>query len=231
VQLGQHVILMGAQGAGKGTQAERIAPRLNLVHFSTGEAFRTAISAGTELGVLAKDYLDRGDLVPDEVTLGIVAAKLQVIADCAASTGLGGALFDGFPRTRSQAEGLTAQLLNRNESIAAVIEIDVPRQDLIERLSGRRSCRNGHIYHVAFNPPAMPGVCDVDGLPLEQRADDTPEAIERRLALYFELTAPLLNYYDSLGLLHKIDGLKSIDEVEHSILAVLGTPRTETITG
>ena len=222
MQVGQHVILMGAQGAGKGTQAERLAPKLNLAHFSTGEAFRAAISQGTDLGVVAKAFLDRGDLVPDDVTVGIVAAKLGQIAAGASSGGPTGALFDGFPRTLSQAEGLDRELSERGESIAAVIEIDVPRANLIERLSGRRICTaGGHIYHVAFNPPSVPGICDVDGSPLEQRADDLPAAIERRLALYFEMTAPLLDYYRAGGLLHQVDGLQSIDAVEQEILSIL----------
>src|SRR3954470_22319944 len=131
---------MGAPGAGKGTQAERLAPQLGLVHFSTGEAFRTAIANETELGLVAKAYLDRGDLVPDEVTIGIVAVKLGLIHEEAAITGLGGALFDGFPRTRSQAEGLDRLMAVTNESIAAVIEIDVPRDELVVRLAGRRVC-------------------------------------------------------------------------------------------
>lgn len=219
---GQHVILMGAQGAGKGTQAGRIAPDLNLVHFSTGDAFRAAISAKTELGVLAKGYLDRGDLVPDDLTIGIVANKLQDITDAAASGGSGGALFDGFPRTRAQAEGLDQELARRNESIAAVVEIDVPRADLIERLSGRRVCPTcGTVYHVKFHPPKVAGICDNDGSVIEQRKDDAPDAIERRLNLYDEQTQPLLAYYRERGLLATIDGRKSADEVEQDILAAI----------
>ena len=219
---GHHVILMGAQGAGKGTQAERLAPALNLYHLSTGEAFRSAISAQTELGVLAKGYLDRGDLVPDDVTLGIVADKLEEIASGAGPERKDGALFDGFPRTLSQAEGLTNQLKNRGEHIAAVIEIAVPRDDLIERLSGRRICPTcGTVYHVTFNPPKVAGICDKDGTPLIQREDDTPEAIARRLNLYFEMTAPVLAYYRNLGLLETVDGRKSIDEVQADIRAIV----------
>ena len=206
---GQHLILMGAQGAGKGTQAERLAPALNLVHFSTGEAFRAAISGETKLGILAKGYLDRGDLVPDDVTIGIVAAKLAQIAEGTSPDRPTGALFDGFPRTRTQAEGLSQELARRGEEIAAVIEISVPREDLISRFSGRRVCpRCGTAYHIEFNPPKVAGTCDKDGAPLEQRKDDTPEAIERRLSLYEEMTEPLLAYYRDLGLLSTVDGLK-----------------------
>ncbi len=219
---GHHVILMGAQGAGKGTQAERLAPALNLYHLSTGEAFRSAISAQTELGVLAKGYLDRGDLVPDDVTLGIVADKLEEIASGAGPGRKDGALFDGFPRTLSQAEGLTDQLEKRSEHIAAVIEIEVPRDELIERLSGRRICpTSGTVYHIKFNPPKVAGICDKDGTPLIQREDDTPEAIARRLNLYFEMTAPVLAYYRNLGLLETVDGRKSIDEVQADIRAIV----------
>lgn len=213
---------MGAQGAGKGTQAERLAPALNLYHLSTGEAFRSAISAQTELGVLAKGYLDRGDLVPDDVTLGIVADKLEEIASGAGPGRKDGALFDGFPRTLSQAEGLTDQLEKRSEHIAAVIEIEVPRDELIERLSGRRICpTSGTVYHIKFNPPKVAGICDKDGTPLIQREDDTPEAIARRLNLYFEMTAPVLAYYRNLGLLETVDGRKSIDEVQADIRAIV----------
>jgi len=213
---------MGAQGAGKGTQAERLAPALTLYHLSTGEAFRSAISAQTELGVLAKGYLDRGDLVPDDVTLGIVADKLEEIASGDGPNRKSGALFDGFPRTLSQAEGLTDQLEHRGERIAAVIEIAVPRDDLIERLSGRRICPTcGTVYHVTFNPPKVAGICDKDGTPLIQREDDTPEAIARRLNLYFEMTAPVLAYYRNLGLLETVDGRKSIDEVQADIRAIV----------
>lgn len=222
MRAGQHIILMGTQGAGKGTQAERLAPILNLEHLSTGVAFRSAISGKTELGVIAKGYLDRGDLVPDDVTLGIVAAKLDEIASDSSPDRKGGALFDGFPRTQSQAVGLARQLDARDESIASVVEIDVPRDDLIERLSGRRTCPIcGTIYHVRFNPPKVEGICDREGAPLEQRADDTPDAIDRRLNLYFELTEPILDYYRAAGLLQTVDGLQSIDKVQADILAAI----------
>jgi adenylate kinase len=218
---------MGAQGAGKGTQAERLAPALNLYHLSTGEAFRAAIGAQTELGVLAKSYLDRGDLVPDDVTLGIVAAKLDEIAGGTGADRKFGALFDGFPRTLSQAEGLTEQLAERGEEIAAVVEIAVPRADLVARLSGRRVCPvDGSVYHVIFNPPKVEGICDKDGTPLIQREDDTPEAIERRLNLYDEMTAPVLAYYRSQGLLATVDGTKSIDDVQADIRNIVDARMT-----
>jgi adenylate kinase len=215
-----HVILMGAQGAGKGTQAERIAPKYRLAHLSTGELFRAAVANGTELGVLAKGYLDRGELVPDDVTIGIVDNKLQEIA-----TGrpeLQGALFDGFPRTATQAEGLDQALARRDERIGAVVEIFVPRAKLVSRLSGRRVCKNcGATYHVEFNPPARDGICDRCGGALIQRPDDTPEAIERRLETYFAQTEPLLAYYEARGLLTRVDGDRPIDEVTDGIASAI----------
>jgi adenylate kinase len=215
-----HVILMGAQGAGKGTQAERIAPRYRLAHLSTGELFRTAVANGTELGILAKGYLDRGALVPDDVTIGIVDAKLQEIA--IGHPELQGALFDGFPRTEAQAEGLDVVLAKRKEQIAAVIELFVPREKLIARLAGRRVCSQcGTTYHIEFNPPPEHGACDRCGGELIQREDDTPAAIERRLETYFAQTEPLLDYYRARGLLRRVDGDRPIDEVTDGIAAAI----------
>jgi adenylate kinase len=210
---------MGAQGAGKGTQAERIAPRFSLVHLSTGDLFRAAIAAGNELGVLAKGYLDRGELVPDEVTIGIVDTRLaEIAADHAAGSPTRGALLDGFPRTPGQAAGLDAALAKRGESIDAVIEIDVPLEKLVARLSGRWICPNcGATYHAEFNPPTVAGTCDRCGSALIQRADDTPEAIQRRLDLYFEQTEPLLAYYRDRGLLRRVDGDGEIEAVTVAI--------------
>lgn len=211
-----YIILMGAQGAGKGTQAALIAPKYRLAHLSTGELFRHAVSSGTELGLLAKHYLDRGDLVPDAVTVGIVDNKLSEIA--AGHNDLRGALFDGFPRTAAQAEGLDDALAKRNEKIDRVVEITVPRATLEARLSGRWVCPAcGATYHLEFNPPQQSKVCDRCGAALIQRADDTPEAIKRRLDIYFEQTAPLLAYYESRGLLSQVDGDQSIEAVAEAI--------------
>jgi adenylate kinase len=211
-----HVILMGAQGAGKGTQAARIAPVLSLVHLSTGDLFRAAIASGNELGQTARGYLDRGELVPDDVTLGIVDHRLSEIAR---EPGVQGALFDGFPRTQAQAEGLDAILQQRQERLAAVVEIQVPMDVLVRRLTGRRICeRCGATYHIEFNPPREPGVCDVCGGALIQRPDDQPEPIKRRLSLYFEQTAPLLAYYRGRGLLVTVDGDRPIDDVAADIV-------------
>jgi len=172
-----HVILMGAQGAGKGTQAERLAPRLQLTHLSTGDLFRAEIKSGSELGTRLKVILDRGELVPDKLTLDIVNGRLAEIA--AAGKTLG-ALFDGFPRTPAQAAGLDQMLAARGETISAVVEISVSRDRLVERLSGRRVCPVcGTVYHIVFNPPKIDCVCDKEGAALVQRADDTPDAISR----------------------------------------------------
>lgn len=214
-----HVILMGAQGAGKGTQAERLAPRLHLVHLSTGDLFRAEIRSESELGKRLAGILERGELVPDQLTLDIVDGRLTAIAG---DPDRSGALFDGFPRTLAQAEGLDLMLRQRGEEIGAVVEIAVPRHLLVERLAGRRICPVcGTTYHVIFNPPAVDSVCDREGATLVQRPDDTPEAIERRLDLYFELTAPLLSYYESRGLLRRVDGDQSIDGVTDAIASVV----------
>lgn len=216
-----HVILMGAQGAGKGTQAARVAPLLNLVHLSTGDLFRAAISSGSELGVLAKGYLDRGELVPDDVTVGIVARRLDEIK---AGGVTAGALFDGFPRTPGQAAALDQALAERKEAIAAVVELHVPHDVLAVRLSGRRVCSQcGATYHVDFAPTKVEGVCDKCGGQVIQRADDTPDAIRRRLDLYAEQTAPLLAYYQAKGLLRVVDGDRPVDKVTNDILAAVPT--------
>ncbi len=221
-----HVILMGAQGAGKGTQAERIAPRFDLLHLSTGELFRAAVKNETELGVLAKGFLDRGELVPDEVTIGIVDAKLLEIASGAIAKC--GALFDGFPRTPAQAEGLDLALASRDDSITVVIEIRVPREKLIVRLSGRRVCPScGATFHLEFNAPKVEGICDRCGSALIQRPDDTPDAIARRLDIYFAQTEPLLNYYESRGLLKRIDGDTEIDRVTDAIVSAIASATTD----
>lgn len=211
-----HVMLMGAQGAGKGTQAARVAPRLSLVHLSTGELFREAMASGSELGQRIKETYDKGELIPDDLTLSLVDARLNEIA---AMEGVEGALFDGFPRTRTQAVGLDEMLGARGEQLRVVIEIKVPLEVLINRLTGRRVCPNcGATYHVDFDPPKEQGICDRCGNALIQRADDQPEPIKRRLALYFDQTAPLVDYYRERGLLIEIDGNRSMDEVTADII-------------
>ena len=218
-----HVIFMGPQGAGKGTQATRIAEQLELVHVSTGELFRSAIKAKTPLGVMAKEILDRGDLVPDDITLGIVEKRLEEIAETRSAGGNArGALFDGFPRTPAQAKGLDDLLERRGERLVTVIEITAPREVLVERLSGRRVCPNcGAVYHIEFSPPKVDSICDNCGHQVIQRADDTPEAIERRLSLYDEQTAPLLNYYRERGLLQTVNGDRDVDTVSADLVRVI----------
>jgi adenylate kinase len=217
-----HVILMGPQGVGKGTQATRIAGELGLVHVSTGDLFRNAIKAQTPLGQMAKKILDAGELVPDDVTLGIVEQRLDEIAAEAAGGAPKSALFDGFPRTPAQAAGLDEMLARRGEKIGAVIEITAPRDVLVERLSGRRVCpKCGATYHVAFNAPKHDMICDVCGTDVVQRADDTPDAIDRRLSLYDEQTAPLLDYYRQRGMLTSVDGNREMDQVSHDLIRVI----------
>ncbi len=219
---GRHVILMGPQGAGKGTQAERLAPALGLVHLSTGAIFRGTIKSGTELGETLRGYLDRGELVPDGLTLDVVSAALSAIDSGVDLGGPTGALFDGFPRTPRQAAGLESTLATLGHEVAAVVTIDVPRDVLVARLSGRLTCPVcGAIYHVAFKAPLIPGICDLEGAYLEQRADDTPEAIRRRLDLYDEQTKPLERFYDERGLLRRVDGEATIDDVTTALVAAI----------
>ncbi len=219
-----NIILMGPQGSGKGTQAERIIPAYQLVSVATGELFRKAVGEGTPLGIQAKALMDRGELVPDDITCALVEEKLdEVGARKKAGEPVSGILFDGFPRTAAQAQRLDAALAERGDKIDAVILIDVPREDLVERLSGRRTCSSCNaVYHVTFNPPKVEGVCDACGGALIQRADDTPDAIAKRLDAYFGSTAPLIDFYDARNLVTRIDGNQPIDVVTAKITAVLG---------
>ncbi|CAN5718152.1 adenylate kinase [soil metagenome] len=215
-----NIILMGAQGSGKGTQASVIGPRLGLEKIATGDLFRAAIAKKTELGVKVKSILERGDLVPDELTNAIVHVRLRDMARQKAEGTVRGALFDGFPRTTGQAEALDRIMAEQDDHIDVVIEIQVPREDLVARLSGRRVCPTcGSVYHIESDPPKTPGVCDKDGTPLGQRDDDMPDAIRRRLALYDEQTSPLLLYYEGRGIVRRVDGNAPIDDVTDAILA------------
>ena len=218
-----HVILMGPQGSGKGTQAVRLAPRLSLNSVATGELFRNAIKAGSPLGRRIKEMYDRGELVPDELTVGLVEEKLDDIArERRLGEGVAGGLFDGFPRNRAQAVALDAALAKRGDALSAVVQIDVPREKLESRLARRRVCRRcGTVYHLEFNPPGRSGVCDRCGGEVEQREDDTPSAVKKRLDLYFTETEPLLDYYRERGLLATVDGDRPIetvtDEIERAV--------------
>ncbi len=210
---------MGAQGSGKGTQAAVIAPRLQLEKVATGDLFRAAIAQQSDLGLQVASILERGDLVPDELTNAIVQMRLQEIAERKAEGTLRGALFDGFPRTSGQAQALDRILAAQDDQIDAVIEIQVPREALVTRLSGRRVCPTcGAVYHIEAEPPKTAGVCDNDGTPLVQRDDDMPEAILHRLSIYDEQTAPLISHYERRGIVKRVDGDQEIDEVTDAIL-------------
>ena len=198
----KNIILMGPPGAGKGTLAKQLMSEFNLVHISTGDMFREAIKAGTELGKLAKSFIDRGDLVPDEVTIGIVRERLAQ-DDCER-----GFLLDGFPRTLPQAEALKELSVEVNRQIQVVVNLDCDNKELIRRISGRRVCKNcGAPYHVVTLKPKVEGVCDICGGPLYQRADDNEEALKVRLEHYVQDTKPLLDFYAKEGLLKSFDSL------------------------
>lgn len=207
-----NLILMGLPGAGKGTQAEKINTKYNIPHISTGDMFRLAIKEGTELGKQAKKFMDQGNLVPDEVTIGIVEERLRK-DDCKS-----GFLLDGFPRTIAQAEALQTLLATMNESINYVLHVDVPEENLVERLTGRRICPAcGATYHVMYNPPEQEGICDRDGSTLTQREDDQPETVKNRLAVNIKQTKPLLDFYQDKGLLEAVNGDQDIDQVFQDI--------------
>ncbi|GEA18252.1 adenylate kinase [Moorella sp. E306M] len=211
------LVLLGPPGAGKGTQAALICKHLGIPHISTGDMFRQAIKEGTELGRQAEKYLQSGGLVPDDVTIGLIQERLSQ-SDCRQ-----GFLLDGFPRTVAQAEALDAWLAGRKEKLDAVIDIEVPREELMARLTGRRVCRQcGATYHLQYNPPAEAGKCDVCGGELIQRADDTAATVGKRLDVYNEQTAPLITYYRQRGLLKEIDGSGDIAAVSRAIGAALG---------
>lgn len=218
-----NVILMGPQGSGKGTQAGRLGPRLGLTPVATGELFRAAIAAQTDLGRQIKEIYDRGELIPDGLTVGLVEEKLDEIdRERARGEAVRGALFDGFPRNREQAEALDAALGRRGETITAVVRIEVPLETLVARLAGRRVCKRcGAVYHVEFNPPAQDGVCDRCGGEVVQREDDTPAAVTKRLEIYFRETEPLLGYYQQRGLVAAVDGDRPIDEVTDEMVTVI----------
>ncbi|MBB6177893.1 MULTISPECIES: adenylate kinase [Anoxybacillus] len=212
-----NLVLMGLPGAGKGTQAEKIVEKYKIPHISTGDMFRAAIKEGTELGLQAKSYMDRGDLVPDEVTIGIVRERLSK-DDCQ-----NGFLLDGFPRTVAQAEALETLLQQLNRSIDYVINIEVDKSILMERLTGRRICKEcGATYHLVFNPPAQAGVCDKCGGELYQRADDNEATVANRLEVNMKQAQPLLDFYAAKGYLRNINGQQHIDQVFADICELLG---------
>ncbi|MDQ0160385.1 adenylate kinase [Alkalibacillus sp. S2W] len=212
-----NLILMGLPGAGKGTQAEKIVEKYDIPHISTGDMFRSAIKEGTPLGKEAKSYMDAGDLVPDEVTVGIVKERLSK-PDCEK-----GFLLDGFPRTVAQAEALENLLSELDTSLDYVIHVKVPEEKLVDRLTGRRICPEcGATYHVEFNPPKEDGKCDIDGATLIQREDDQPETVRNRLNVNMEQTKPLLDYYGDKGYLVDVNGDQHIDDVFEQIDDIIG---------
>ncbi|PWW19314.1 adenylate kinase [Cytobacillus oceanisediminis] len=212
-----NLVLMGLPGAGKGTQAEKIVQKYGIPHISTGDMFRAAIKDETELGLKAKSFMDKGELVPDEVTIGIVRERLSK-DDCEK-----GFLLDGFPRTVAQADALEDILSDLNKKIDYVINIDVDQSILMERLTGRRICKEcGATYHLVFNPPAKDGECDRCGGELYQRADDNEATVQNRLDVNIKQTKPLLNFYETKGYLRNIDGQQDINKVFSDLDALLG---------
>jgi adenylate kinase len=217
-----NLVLLGPPGSGKGTQGERLQEDLKLPYYATGDILRAAVREETELGRTAKGFMDAGDLVPDEVIVGVIAEALD------SEEARDGFLLDGFPRTTPQAEALDAKLGELGRRVNAVLLIDVSDEEVVRRLGGRRTCvENGHVFHVEFNPPAQEGVCDIDGSELITRDDDKPEVIRKRLETYHEKTEPLVSYYDQRSVLRRIDGTQSPDEVAEEIRRTLATMRLE----
>jgi len=217
-----NLVLLGPPGSGKGTQGERLNEDLRLPYYATGDILRAAVRDETELGRTAKEYMDRGDLVPDEVIVGVIAERID------SSEALDGFILDGFPRTTPQAEALDAKLGELGRGVTAVLLIDVSDDEVVRRLGGRRTCEaNGHVFHVEFEPPKEEGVCDIDGSPLIVRDDDEPEVIRKRLETYHEKTEPLVSYYDSRSVLRRIAGEATPDEVAEQVRRTLATLRME----
>lgn len=213
-----NLILLGPPGSGKGTQGERLQEDLELPYYATGDILRAAVKDETDVGLKAKEYMDRGDLVPDEVLIGIIADRLE---NGEADHGF---ILDGFPRTAPQAEALDAKLHELGRALTAVILIDSSDEEIVRRLSGRRVCVDeSHVYHVEFNPPKSEGVCDIDGSKLITRDDDKPDVVRHRLEQYHDKTAPLIDFYKKQGLLNRVEGGESPEKVEEAIRKLIST--------
>ncbi|MEG0565961.1 MAG: adenylate kinase [Hungatella sp.] len=211
------LIMLGAPGAGKGTQAQKVAAKYNIPHISTGDIFRANIKGGTELGMKAQTFMEQGMLVPDEITIGMLMARIQD-TDCK-----NGYVLDGFPRTIPQAESLTAALNTLQDHMDYAVNIDVPDANIVSRMSGRRACLScGATYHLTFNPPKTEGICDICGETLVLRVDDQPKTVQKRLRVYHEQTQPLIEYYRKAKILMEVDGTQNVDDVFQSILHILG---------
>jgi adenylate kinase len=216
-----NLILLGPPGAGKGTQAERLTQDFDVAYIPTGDLLRKAVADGTPLGKQAKSHMDAGELVPDDVIIGVILAEVD------SEAARDGFLLDGFPRTVGQAGALDAELDALGRRLTAVLLIEVPDDEIVRRLSGRRVSRSGRVYHVEFDPPKVEGIDDVDGTELVQREDDQPETIRKRLQVFHEQTAPLIDFYEQRGQLRRFDGTRSPTEVHDHIRAAISTLRLE----
>ncbi len=211
------IVMLGAPGAGKGTQAQKIAEKYDIPHISTGDIFRSNIKAGTELGKKAKSFIDQGLLVPDEVTIGMLLDRIHE-SDCK-----NGYILDGFPRTIPQAESLTEALAKSGEAIDFALNVNVPDANIVNRMAGRRAClKCGATYHIQFAAPKKEGICDKCGSELVLRDDDKPETVQKRLEVYHEQTHPLIDYYEKKGVLHTVDGTQTMETVFENITDILG---------
>jgi adenylate kinase len=217
-----NLVLLGAPGSGKGTQGERLQADFRLPYYATGDILRAEVRDGTGLGREAKEYMDRGDLVPDEVIIGMIAERVE------SPEAADGFILDGFPRTTAQAEALDEEVRRMGKRLTAAILIEVPDEEVVRRLSGRRTCeKDGHVFHVEFDPPKKEGVCDVCGSRLVVRDDDKPEVVRHRLEEYHEKTEPLIAYYEREGILRRVDGEQPPEEVADRIRALLATLQME----